>query len=417
MPFDGGKLEKIIYNLVANAIKYTPVSGQVVVTVSLVPKAAAAETDGVEITVQDTGMGISAEHLPFIFDRYYRVPVTPNHPEEGTGIGLAIVQELIQLHQGEVTVKSKPGVGTTFIFHLPLTRPLAPELPLTEAPPVTLAYSPEIAQLAQMPLVEETLAIPAEINQPKQLVLIVEDHAAMRAYIREILQPFYQVLEADNGVAGLQIARESIPDIIICDVMMPQMDGQTFCILIKQEERTSHIPVILLTAKASPEHRLEGLQTGADVYLTKPFNARELLLHLKNLLTLRQKIIAQFCDNAAAPLTEATDNPADKTFLERFTAIVMANVSNDKFGVEDLLTQLGMSRTQLHRKVTAVTGQSAGILIRLIRLQRALELLQQGELTVAEVAHQTGFASPSNFTQNFHKHFGYPPSEARRRLG
>jgi AraC-like DNA-binding protein len=185
--------------------------------------------------------------------------------------------------------------------------------------------------------------------------------------------------------------------------------------LLKQEERTSHIPVILLTAKASQESRLEGLQTGADVYLSKPFDERELLLHLKNLLYLRQKIGERFAANQADPIAEAVENPVDKLFLERFTAIVRANMNNESFSVEEMVNQIGMSRTQLHRKVKAVTGQTASSLIRLIRLQRALELLQQSECTIAEIAYQVGFTSPSYFTESFHKHFGYLPTHVRKK--
>jgi DNA-binding response OmpR family regulator len=259
------------------------------------------------------------------------------------------------------------------------------------------------------------VSAPATGDQ-KPLILVVEDHEDLRAFIREALVPFYQVVEAPDGLAGLQIARSTIPDIIISDVMMPRMDGTQLCALLKQDELTSHIPLILLTAKASQDSRIEGLQTGADVYLSKPFNEGELLLHLKNLFYLRQKMLMRFVTNKPVPVAEAVESPMDKVFLERLTAIILANISDENFSVEEMVNQIGMSRTQLHRKVKAVTGQSAGYLIRLIRLQQALELLQQSEFTIAEIAYQVGFTSPSYFTESFQKHFGYLPTNVRKKV-
>lgn len=415
MPFDANKLGKALYNLLSNAIKFTPVAGQVKVAIARIKNTVVGANEKVEITVQDTGIGIAAAHLPFIFNRYYRVPDVQNGQSEGTGIGLALVKEIIELHAGQVSASSQPGMGTSIKIYLPITNQQFTEQNIPEVPNTAMYDLPLKARNTPMqPMAEIPVSSPGE-NGQKQLVLVVEDHEDLRAFIRNTLLPFYQVLEAPHGVAGLQIAQSTIPDVIISDVMMPQMDGTLLCALLKQDARTSHIPVILLTAKASQESRIEGLQTGADIYLSKPFDERELLLHLKNLLYLRQKIATRFAANQLTPPAEAVENPVEKSFLERFTAIVMAHIKDENFSVEEMVNQIGMSRTQLHRKIKAVTGQSAGSLIRLIRLQRAQELLLQSDFTIAEIAYQVGFNSPSYFTESFQKHFGYLPTDVRKK--
>jgi CheY-like chemotaxis protein len=264
-------------------------------------------------------------------------------------------------------------------------------------------------------------ALPDDDTQAveKPVILVVEDHPGVRAFTGEVLFPFYRVLQAANGAEGIGMARESIPDLILSDVMMPVMDGYTFLHLVKTDELTCHIPVVLLTARNSAASRLEGLDTGADAYLAKPFHVQELLLIVRNLLNLRQKIQQQLIQQQFAgqhpvgPEQTAPQTP-DESFLQRFTGLVDAHLSEESFGVEAMCEHIGMSRTQLHRKVKAVTGHSTSHLMRTIRLQRALEMLHQDDLSIADIAFRVGFNSPSYFTESFHKHFGYPPSEARK---
>jgi YesN/AraC family two-component response regulator len=222
------------------------------------------------------------------------------------------------------------------------------------------------------------------------------------------------VISAENGVEGLKLAKETIPDIVISDVMMPHMDGHTFLHLLKHAEHTSHIPVVLLTAKSSQENRIEGLKTGADLYLVKPFHVQELLLSIRNILYLREQIHKQLASSPSPATPISLCNGVDQSFLERFTSIVDTHLSDDNFGVEEMVIQIGISRTQLHRKVKAVTGESTSHLIRTIRLQRAIDMLKNNALSISEIAYQVGFSSPSYFTESFTKHFGHPPNEARK---
>jgi len=414
--FDADKLQKILYNLLSNACTYTPSGGSVTVSVRSVdrPPGAATTGGGLELEVADTGIGIAENHLPFLFDRYFQVPDARKHAALSTGIGLALVKELVELHGGTIRVTSTLGAGTTFTVRLPGVAASAS----SDAPPVRseAPISPPAPGLLSRPAVEPVPSPPADDAEApeKPVILVVEDHPGVRAFTTEVLFPAYRVLEAANGVEGIQVARDTIPDVILSDVMMPVMDGYTFLHLVKTDERTCHIPVVLLTARNSSASRLEGLQTGADAYLAKPFHVQELLLTVRNLLNLRLKIQQQFAGPPAARTEETPPQTPDASFLQRFTALVDARLDDENFGVEEMSTEIGMSRTQLHRKVKAVTGHSTSHLMRTIRLQRALEMLRRDDLPIADIAFRVGFNSPSYFTETFHKHFGYPPSEARK---
>jgi DNA-binding response OmpR family regulator len=415
MSFDPEKLQKILYNLLSNACKFTPPAGTITVSVNLLsPQESGRKNQEVEIRVIDTGTGIAKENLPFIFDRYYQVPGSRPYRQGGTGIGLAIVKEMVELHQGAITVESEQGKGTTFTFHLPVISsvlPLEGKLTLRET-----AQEDVLRMNKQWYFPEEKQALLAEASPAteKPLILITDDHEGIRQFIMESLMPYYQVITAGNGVEGLKEAREKIPDLVISDVMMPGMDGHTFLHLLKEDEHTSHIPVILLTARSSQKSRIEGLKTGADMYLIKPFDVVELLLSIRNLLTLRQNIQKKFSATLLTSSEKILDNPVDQSFLERFTHIVDKHLSDDTFGVEEMVNHIGMSRTQLHRKVKAITGESTSHLIRTIRLQRAVEMLKSNSLTINEIAYQVGFSSASYFTESFTKHFGHPPTERRK---
>uniref|UniRef100_UPI001CF3D476 ATP-binding protein n=1 Tax=Hymenobacter terricola TaxID=2819236 RepID=UPI001CF3D476 len=402
--FDADKLEKVVVNLLSNAFKFTPSAGEVAVGLRV---AGAPDAPGwLELTVRDTGRGIAPEQLPHVFDRFYQADASDTRAHEGTGIGLALTKELVELHGGTIALASAPGCGTTATVRLPL-------LPAAEAAPVPGAGVPTLWPLAAEagPGAPEP-ALPGAPERP--LVLLIEDNADMREYLRTVLAPDYQLLEAENGEAGVALAGEHLPDLVLTDAMMPLLDGYGVCRALKHNERTSHIPVVLLTAKADLPSRLQGLDTGADAYLTKPFRREELLAQLRNLVRGRQQLQAAY-RRALAEAPAPGPPTMEEAFLARVRQAVEQALDDETLDVETLARTLALSRTQLHRKLKALTGQAPGDLIRLVRLTRAHALLASGTATVAEVAYQVGYGNPANFSTSFSRHFGYAPSEIRRR--
>ncbi|UOQ68741.1 hybrid sensor histidine kinase/response regulator transcription factor [Hymenobacter volaticus] len=403
--FDADKLEKVLINLLSNAFKFTPKGGEV--TVQLRAEAAPeldAHSMWVELMVRDTGCGIAPAHMPHVFDRFYQVDSTDTREQEGTGIGLALSKELMVLHGGTITLASEVGQGTRVVVRLPL--PLA----ATSTVPVTAATGPAVehAQLAASGSMLAT-ALPQA-----PLLLLIEDNADMRAYLRTILAADYQLLEAENGAAGVALATEQLPDLILTDAMMPRLDGYGVCRTLKQDERTSHIPIVLLTAKADLTSKLHGLDTGADAYLTKPFLRAELLAQLRNLVRSRQQLQEAY----RRSLIDLPPSPPsmEQVFLAKVQQVIERFLDDETFSVEILGHELGLSRTQLHRKLKALTDQAPGDFIRLIRMQRAHELLANGAATVSEVAYQVGYSNPANFSTSFSRHFGYAPSSTPRHV-
>jgi signal transduction histidine kinase/DNA-binding response OmpR family regulator/ligand-binding sensor domain-containing protein len=418
--FDKDKLERILTNLLSNALKFTPDRGRVTVTVeqSRIQKSELrglssiheVGIEGVSIAVSDTGIGIPDDKLPHVFDRFYQVDDSTTRAQGGTGIGLALVKELVEMHHGTIRVTSQPGVGTEFKVTLPQGKEhLKPDEIVEETgeEESDVFVSEAIAEETESP--PEPAATRAN-DIHKSLVLIVEDNADIREYIRDNLPASYSMMEARDGVEGIDKAREAIPDLIISDVMMPKKDGYELCRTLKNDEKTSHIPIILLTAKAASENKIEGLETGADDYLIKPFEPRELLARVKNLIDLRRRLRERF--SAAVPLKpgEIAVTPADDAFLQRVKTIVENRMADEKFSVEELAAQARMSRVQLHRKLTALTNLSASDFIRYMRLHRAMDMLKGRAATVSEIAYQVGFSDPSHFSKSFHKQFGVAPS-------
>ncbi|WP_310396413.1 two-component regulator propeller domain-containing protein [Hymenobacter sp.] len=435
--FDASKLEEVLTNLLANALRFTPAGGTVTVTVAETVPTAAAPAGGVSIAVRDTGPGIAAEDLPHLFDRFYQANnLADDGLRTGTGIGLALVRELTALHGGTVAVASAPGAGATFTVQLP--RGLRP---------VAGGTGPGAAGAPAAGPAPLPVAAPGPSSEPDDgapdadLVLIIEDNDEVRAFIRASLAPAgYRVLEAADGLAGVALARAEVPDLVVSDVMMPGLDGYQVCQQLKTDPATSHVPVVLLTAKSDPDAKLEGLETGADCFLAKPFNPRELRAQVRNLLVLRQRLQARFAPGPAlnlaepeppaaprAPRPAALADPLaahaaavaglpslDQAFLRRVQEAVLRHLADEGFGVDQLGADVGMSRTQVHRKLKALTGQSPGENIRTVRLNRARALLQAQVSTVAEVAYQVGFGSPAAFSTAFSRQFGYPPSAAAR---
>ncbi|GAB3871810.1 hybrid sensor histidine kinase/response regulator transcription factor [Hymenobacter segetis] len=432
--FDAGKLEEILTNLVANALRFTPAGGRVTVIVTEEPATAASPAGSVSIAVQDTGPGIAPEDVPYLFDRFFqaRSPGREARPT-GTGIGLALVRELTMLHGGTVAVASQPGAGSTFTVQLPHGLPANSTREVPDLIGGVTTRSPVYPESAPLPFPDgQQLDEPVQGTVEPDLVLIIEDNNEVREFIRATLAPAgYRLLLAATGDAGLELARAEVPDFVVSDVMMPGLDGYQVCAQLKADVATSHIPVVLLTAKSGPAAKLEGLETGADSFLAKPFNPRELRAQVRNLLALRRQVQAHFAPvppaAPSAPLVSLEPAQAaahtaaaagqlslDQDFLRRVSESMLRHLADESFGVDELGADIGLSRTQIHRKLKALTGQSPGESLRTTRLNRALVLLQAHVGTVAEVAYQVGFGSPAAFSTAFSRQFGMPPSAVTR---
>ncbi|MGD1895019.1 MAG: ATP-binding protein [Cyclobacteriaceae bacterium] len=413
MDYDPEKLLRVVSNLLSNAIKFTPEAGQVYLRVATEPgkNSRTDETAASELvlTVEDTGVGISEEKLPYIFDRFYQVDDSSTRASEGTGVGLALAKELVRLMGGEITVASQVGEGTSFRITLPI-RQQAPVAPTVS--PETLPQAP-----LSSPLSEPVLLSPVEdsevTNEPeKPRLLIIEDNADVVSYLQVLLEGRYELLIATDGAEGIEMALEHIPDLILSDVMMPKKDGFAVCATLKQDERTSHIPIVLLTAKADVDSRIAGLKRGADAYLAKPFHQEELFARLEQLHQLRRQLQARYASLEVQPL-ESTDE-VEAHFEDAFMAQLRQKIEeyqdNSDFGIAALCTALGMSRSQLHLKIKALTARSTSHFIRGIRLQRANALLEQSELNISEVAYEVGFQDPAYFSRTFTQEFGVSPT-------
>ena len=389
--FDHDKLEKIVYNLLSNAFKFTSPEGNVMFTCW-------NHDQKLILQVSDNGKGIAPQHMPHIFDRFYQAE--HHHNYGGTGIGLSLVKELTSLMGGNIDVASEVGTGTTFTVTLPLK--IVQSLSIDT--PAMTSTKPDVGN--------ETTIVHTEIHAiEKESVLIIEDNADMRNFIREQLEGNYRIFEAANGADGLVAARREIPDLIISDIMMPEMNGITLCEEVKKDERTSHIPVIMLTAKEGQESKMEGLQTGADDYLTKPFHSQELLVRIKNLITVRQQLRSKFNQQIVLQPKNIIVGDVDRLFLEKVESAIGKSLSDADFGVPQLQDALSMSKTQFHRKMKALTDQAPGEFLRNYRLKRAAQLLEQNGGSVTEIAFAVGFGSLSYFTRSFKDLFGKSPSE------
>jgi signal transduction histidine kinase/DNA-binding response OmpR family regulator len=416
--FDRDVLEKILNNVIGNALKFTPHGG----TVSIAFTTGASEAghgSWAEIVVADTGIGIPRDRLPHIFDRFYQVDGARSR--EGIGIGLALVKELVELHAGTIAVESAEGKGTTFVIRLSTEKPqtekaqvepdsAVPAPSLTHADPAR-AESPAVLDAVMPPaLAAATASEPDEDT----VVLIVEDNSDVRRFVREQLDPYYRVLEAANGAEGLELAVSSLPDLVLSDVSMPAMDGYDLCRTLKNDKRTCHIPVVLLTARTGRADKLHGLDTGADSWLVKPFDSWELIVQVRNLIEQRRRLRERFSAPIVLKPSELGVTPMDEAFLQKVLSVVQANLAEPDFDVVRLGREVGLSRSQLHRKLRALTNQSPTLLIRSIRLQRAAELLQQKSGSVAEIAYGVGFSSQAYFAKCFREELGCSPKEYAR---
>jgi signal transduction histidine kinase/ligand-binding sensor domain-containing protein/DNA-binding response OmpR family regulator len=464
---DRDKIEKILYNLLSNAFKFTGAGGMVEVCVCTPPQPPPEGGEdrsvitpnniavlpfrgrtkgGVVITISDTGKGIPQEHLNRIFDRFYRVDDSYRKDGEGTGIGLALTKELVELHHGVIEVESEVGVGTTFRVYFPVGKPVDSWQSAvgSQKEMVISATSKSKKREAksdrrtsnieqQTPNIDNrksTIENPEPATRNLQLatkkdaplLLIVEDNADLRLYIRGFLEHDYQVIEAQDGEQGLAHAIEHIPDLVLSDVMMPGMDGYELSRKLKNDERTSHIPVILLTARASTENRIEGLETGADDFITKPFDIDELQARIRNLINNRKQLrkrylketgIESLVMSEASTLNQLVS--LEQKFIYRAKTIVEKHLSDESFDIPLFSDEMHLSRTQLHRKLSALVGQSASEFIRSIRLSHAARLLEHRTGNISEIALEVGFSNPAYFSECFKKQFGLLPSQYFKR--
>lgn len=400
MDFDAKKLETTLTNLLSNAIKFTNEYGKVLVVAKRINQ---LNNSLLEIKVVDNGIGIPEKELPHIFKRFHQVD--NDYQFQGTGIGLALVKELVKLMDGKIQVESKANEGASFVLHLPIQNkaPFATILPKIQ--------DQEHASYPKFTPISES----EELSQDSlPTLLIIEDNIDIIQYLQTCLLDRYKLIISRNGEEGLEKAFEKVPDIVISDVMMPKMDGFQFCATLKQDDRTNHIPVILLTARTTVEDRLEGLSSGADAYLTKPFEKKELLIRLDQLLAtrriLQQKYLAELQEDIKSPVKP--ESPSHH-FVHKVRQLVLDHLSDDSFSVNELAACLYLSRSQLHRKIKALTGMSTSNYIRHIRLLKAKELLKSSDETVSEILFKVGFNSPAYFSQAYKKAFGIPPSAER----
>ncbi|MCX6333350.1 MAG: ATP-binding protein [Bacteroidia bacterium] len=405
--FDPDKIKTILNNLISNALKYTDEGGSVSVNLSLLfadPEEESLnnqqEEQYIEISVKDTGKGISNTNIEKIFTRFFRVD--SKDESTGTGIGLSLVKELVKLHKGTIDVISKPGKGSKFIVRLPFE---------TEEPD-ELSYKHEDSSPEKIRKTHKSSLQSDYIEESNaHIMLIVEDNQDVRYFIRSHFEPVFSVYEARNGQEGLDIATEIVPDVIISDILMPDVDGFEFCKRIKKDERTSHIPLLLLTALHSKEHEMEGLSCGADDYITKPFDISILQTKIENMLEVRRALKEKYTNQIVLKPSDLTITSPDERFLKRAIDVVEKNMSNADLDIEKFASEVGVSRMQLYRKFDALTNMTVKEFVRSIRLKRATQLLLEKKMTVTEIAYAVGFKDLSHFRKCFHREFGMSASE------
>jgi signal transduction histidine kinase/ligand-binding sensor domain-containing protein/DNA-binding response OmpR family regulator len=432
--FDREKMMKILTNILSNAFKFTPEEGKITVAITTKPPFNSPFTRGgkeggsVEIKIRDTGIGIAPEEISKLFDRFYQVDSSHTREYEGTGIGLALTKELVELHYGNVRVESEKvaGIGwTEFTLTFPLGRDhLKGEeiLSTNEKPDESIIPIVDLSA-ANEEKFDGELQEDNSQKDDKTIILIVEDNYDMREYIKEslvqrtlLVDGDYLIEEAVNGEQGIRKAQKIIPDLIISDMMMPKMDGNELVRILKNDEKTSHIPIILLTAKAAQEDKLDGLETGADDYLTKPFDIKELQIRIKNLISIRKKLQEKYSkiDNLIPEEKGQKLSSIDEKFMSKVGEVIEKHISEEEFNIEEFCGEVAMSRTQLHRKIKALTGKSTSLYIRSVKLAKAKKMIENQIGNISEVAYSLGFSSPTYFTRCFKEEFGYPPSDIKK---
>ena len=461
--FDKEKMMKILTNLLSNAFKFTPEEGMVTVSINesrhndVISKESSTEKSTynmreispfgrndkvknyVEIKIKDTGIGIPKEEIPKLFDRFYQVDSSFTKEHEGTGIGLALTKELVELHHGKINVESKMGnpnnpsksagtrlpadqaSWTEFRVTLPLGSSHLKDdeiIKIEKADVSILTVEQEIYTSSHSKTAVDSIAISIydgvikDQVEEKTIILVVEDNYDMREYIKESLGNGYRIEEAVNGEQGVRKAEKIIPDLIISDMMMPKMDGSELTRILKSNEKTSHIPIILLTARSGQENKIEGLEIGADDYLTKPFDIKELQARIENLINIRKKLQAKYSKIEYVLMPDGKKGTSlDEQFIIKVKDVIDIHISEEDFSIEEFGSEVGMSRTQFHRKIKAVTGKPASMFLRSIRLAKAKKMIEEQHGNISEVAYSVGFSTPSYFTKCFKEEFGYVPSD------
>jgi signal transduction histidine kinase/DNA-binding response OmpR family regulator len=411
MDFDPEQMRYVLTNLISNALKFTPPGGEVSVNVS--------EVDGaMQLVVKDTGVGIAAQDLPYVMDRFYQADSSNTRTAHGTGIGLAHTKELLKMMDGSIDVESELGKGTRVRIRIPVKRESFPagveEMTMPSKP--HLNFTNRYAKPSTTDTDSNGHASPHEFELPQ--LLIIEDNTDVVEYLTSCFEYEYGITVAYDGKEGVEKAFDVIPDIIISDVMMPELDGFQVCDRLKQDERTSHIPILLLTAKVDAASRLQGLRRGADAYVAKPFDPKELILQIAVMLENRRRMASYFSKSITqpaqqhdAPASIAEDIQIEDVFMQKVRSVIAANYHNEDFSLPLLCRHLGMSRSQLFRKLRAIADTTPSDMIRTYRLQKAKALLEKGDISIAEVAYQVGFKAPSYFSKLFHDEFGVQPSE------
>ena len=408
--FDKEKMTKIMTNLLSNAFKFTQKGGNITVSIN-------EGDNAVRIKVKDTGQGIPEEELPKLFDRFYQVDSSQTREHEGTGIGLALTKELVELHRGTISVDSKLNEGTEFTIELPVGRSHLKDEVIVEAETESTVILNEVKNLTEFSITDSSSQAPQNdntIDEDKDIVLVVEDNSDVREFIKDSLGTEFQIEEAQNGEQGVRKAEQIIPDLIISDIMMPKMDGNELTRTLKNNEKTSHIPIILLTAKSEQESRLEGLEIGADDYLTKPFDTKELQIRINNLISIRRKLQEKYSKGDFVPVKKAEERKLsnlEEQFMSKVLEVIEKHLSEEEFSIELFGKEVGMSRVQLHRKLKALSGKSASNYLRSVRLNKAKQMIEEQKGNISEIAYSVGFSSPQYFTRCFKEEFGIPPSE------
>lgn len=406
MVADAEKIERITYNLLSNAFKFTPEKGEIKVVLSRIEQNNQA---CICMEVRDTGIGMSEEHIHHVFEHFYQIDVQ----HTGSGLGLALMEAFVNLHRGTVQVESGKGKGTCFRVILPMKQEGEVKGLTEKNEALEILQEGAVLDAGQETLHQWTENTGVEESADKEMVLVIDDNQDVRDYVKMLLQDKYVVVEAVNGLEGVKQAMKYVPDVVVCDVMMPVMDGIACCKRLKSELQTSHIPVLMLTAYAMDEQRIQGYDSGADAYLTKPFNAKLLMTRIRNLIDNRKRLKSLAEDVTGGGKQSLGE--VDKGFVEKLKTLIDEKMGDSELSVEDLGAELGLGRVQLYRKTKSLTGYAPNELLRIARLRKAASLLASSEKTVAEITYEVGFSSPSYFTKCYKDYFGESPSEFLKR--
>jgi DNA-binding response OmpR family regulator/two-component sensor histidine kinase len=405
--FDRLKLERVFYNLISNAFRYTPKGGEINVRIR-------KEKKEVIIEVDDNGVGIPEIYVDKIFDLFFEIP-TNNEVQvnynKGTGIGLSIVKNIVNLHKGVISVVNKPTNGVVFKVVMKLGSNHLTDEEIIKDFKISDDVAQYEVQLDNISNVDQEDINDIEVSEEKLTVLIVEDHKVLRSFMKNLLKKDYNVIIAENGAIGLKKALKFIPDLIVSDVIMPEMVGTELCAKIKENIKTSHIPVILLTSRSSLIYKIEGLESGADDYISKPFDLTEFKLRIKNLLVSKQRLKAKFSSEDSFTPSEIAVSSLDEQLLKKAFKVVEDNISNEQFDIPFFCAELGVSRTMLFTKIKAWTNFTPNEFIHEIRMKRAAQLLEQNKINISQISYKVGFNNPKYFSKCFQKKFGETPSQ------